>query len=89
MELIALVMQAGNSNSAWLHLALLQASLLAQLIPNTTATHTIITYTNTRPVKIVTIEIIVMVSNNCDVNYLHSLQEKLHFMYLILGQMSC
>ena len=34
-ELITLVMQAGNSNS----------TLLAQLIPNTTATHTI-TYTN-------------------------------------------
>ena len=28
------------------------------------------------------IEIIVMVSNNCDINYLHSLQEKLHFMKL-------
>ena len=35
------------------------------------------------------IEIIVMVKNNHDVNYLHSSQEKLHFMILILGQMSC
>ena len=32
--------------------------------------------------KIVIIEIIMMVSNNRDVNYLHSLQEKLHFMTL-------
>ena len=31
---------------------------------------------------IVIIEIIVMVRNNRDVNYLHSLQEKLHFMTL-------
>ena len=49
LELIALVMQAGNSNSARLRLALyitsFQPTLLAQLIPNTTATHTI-TYTN-------------------------------------------
>ena len=30
--------------------------------------------------KIMIIEMIVMMNNNRDVNYLHSLQEKLHFM---------
>ena len=45
LELIALVMQAGNSNSAR-HITSFQPALLVQLIPNTTATHTI-TYTNT------------------------------------------
>ena len=45
LELIALVMQAGNSNSAQRTIKSFQPALLAQLIPNTTATHTI-TYTN-------------------------------------------
>ena len=46
LELIALIMQAGNSNSARLPCTItsFQPALLVQLIPNTTATHTI-TYT--------------------------------------------
>ena len=41
----ALVMQVGNSNSAWLcTITSFLPALLAQLIPNTTATHAI-TYT--------------------------------------------
>ena len=46
LGLIALIMQARNSNSAApCTITSFQPALLAQLIPNTTATHTI-TYTN-------------------------------------------